>query len=78
MPALRTRSHALISSIGVGSVLLGGAPACADNGIEGGTSGPPRATDTHRNADGNGTLSDISVAAPTPRPLTGRHIAAPA
>lgn len=57
MPALRTQSRALIASIAVGSVLLGGAPAFADNGIGGGTSGPPPATDTHGNANGDGTIS---------------------
>ncbi|WP_369035034.1 hypothetical protein [Streptomyces adonidis] len=57
MPALRTRSRALIASIAVGSVLLGGAPAFADNGIGGGTSVTPPAPDTHGNSDGNGTIS---------------------
>lgn len=56
MPALTTGSRALIASIAVGSVLLGGAPAFADNEIGGGTSGPPPATGAHGNASGD-TLS---------------------
>ncbi|MFF8869145.1 hypothetical protein [Streptomyces massasporeus] len=59
MPALRSASRALIVPVAIGSMMLCGIPAQADNVIGGGTQMPPPKKDVHGDSDG-GTLSSTA------------------
>ena len=59
MPALNPASRALIVPVAIGSMVLCGAPAQADNVIGGGTQTPPPKKDVHGDSDG-GTLSSTA------------------
>ncbi|MCX4974002.1 hypothetical protein [Streptomyces sp. NBC_00620] len=57
MPALSVGSRVLIASLLLGSVVMGTAPAMADNNIGGGAQAPPPSGNASGDSDGEGNLS---------------------
>ncbi|MCX5558104.1 hypothetical protein [Streptomyces sp. NBC_00038] len=57
MPALSAGSRILIASLLLGSVVMGTAPAMADNGIGGGAQAPPPSGSASGDSDGEGNIS---------------------